>query len=549
MDGFISIQEHPNSRSVRKTEHARFSVAYDSELPTICIWKISDPEKFNIKTENSGKALVVSAVEKQPVRAEVYCILSNKCCKKETNKATLLMGYNTKFPIITCKPRNIKVDKGNNAFFLVDGDNVEKYEWFVYNDCPEDCKSTGVTTKCYEIKNVTENSSYYCILSNKNATVMTRVVTCTVIEGTPTVLEHPTSKTITVGKRVALGCKKNGIPNDNDVYRWFVNNIPIENTNDSVYKTKTYTDEEIEYYSCEINGVSSHHAVVTSQLLGQAPIVTIQPTNTNVSEGGTAIFTVTATGATPMTYTWYKDYNGSLTVVGATRTLSYYNVSPSDYLSTFYVVVSNSYGTATSQSVAIANSSEAPIILVQPRSLSVVNGQSAVFTVTSNNTTSYQWFNSDGAISGATANTYIINKVCTSMNNSMYWCQLTNPYGTTNSRVASLKVNRSWGLLALFLIILAVILITTIIMLAVLIPMFLLNNDQPVVVSQPHHRNHHHKHKNNATTTSNNGVAIPYSRQSSGVIPYPIQSSGVAPQFIPPPPPAQRFISPQQTLY
>jgi hypothetical protein len=77
------------------------------------------------------------------------------------------------------------------------------------------------------------------------------------------------------------------------------------------------------------------------------PAITVQPLNpTVVTHGSTATFTVTATGAAPLTYRWFR--NGAL-ITGATGS-SY--TTPVTTLAnngvTYIVVISNSIGSVTS---------------------------------------------------------------------------------------------------------------------------------------------------------------------------------------------------------
>ena len=82
-----------------------------------------------------------------------------------------------------------------------------------------------------------------------------------------------------------------------------------------------------------------------------APAITAQPTNQRVVVGSPATFTVTATGSAPLSYQWQK---GGTPISGATAP-SY--TTPATTLvddgSSFQVVVSNSAGSVTSNSVML----------------------------------------------------------------------------------------------------------------------------------------------------------------------------------------------------
>jgi glucose/arabinose dehydrogenase len=82
-----------------------------------------------------------------------------------------------------------------------------------------------------------------------------------------------------------------------------------------------------------------------------APQIALQPANRSVPIGGTATFTLSATGASPLSYQWQK--NG-VDIPGATS--SSYTTPPaalSDNNSTYRCRVSNSVGTVTSNSATL----------------------------------------------------------------------------------------------------------------------------------------------------------------------------------------------------
>jgi len=90
---------------------------------------------------------------------------------------------------------------------------------------------------------------------------------------------------------------------------------------------------------------------------GETPIVTTpasittQPQNQNVAEGSTATFTVTATGASPLTYQWKK----SGTDISGANSASYTTqpTTQSDNNSSFTVTVTNTYGTDSSNTATL----------------------------------------------------------------------------------------------------------------------------------------------------------------------------------------------------
>lgn len=88
----------------------------------------------------------------------------------------------------------------------------------------------------------------------------------------------------------------------------------------------------------------------------QVPQITQHPQDRTVSVGQSATFTAAATGAAPLSYQWQRFVSGTWTdLAGATAssfTLS--NAQASDHGAQFRVVVSNSFGTATSNAATLS---------------------------------------------------------------------------------------------------------------------------------------------------------------------------------------------------
>src|SRR5213076_314026 len=117
---------------------------------------------------------------------------------------------------------------------------------------------------------------------------------------------------------------------------------------------------------------TSNAATLTVSAAAAAPTITTQPANQTVTTGQTAAFTVTATGTAPLSYQWQK--NGA-NISGATSA-SYTTpaTTTSDSGSTFKAIVTNTAGTATSNSATLTvNPTPAPAIQVNPTSISFGN--------------------------------------------------------------------------------------------------------------------------------------------------------------------------------
>ena len=83
------------------------------------------------------------------------------------------------------------------------------------------------------------------------------------------------------------------------------------------------------------------------------PAIVTQPAEARVARGSNATFTVGATGATPLSYQWYR-LPGPVEIEGATSaTLTLSNVTSAS-AGSYQVVVTNTHGTATSNPAALS---------------------------------------------------------------------------------------------------------------------------------------------------------------------------------------------------
>jgi glucose/arabinose dehydrogenase len=90
----------------------------------------------------------------------------------------------------------------------------------------------------------------------------------------------------------------------------------------------------------------------------QTPAITSHPQNRTVTEGGSASFTVAASGTAPLSYQWQR---GGVNIAGATSAT--YTLAPaqlSDDGAQFRAVVRNSFGTATSNAATLTVTANQP---------------------------------------------------------------------------------------------------------------------------------------------------------------------------------------------
>lgn len=136
-------------------------------------------------------------------------------------------------------------------------------------------------------------------------------------------------------------------------YQWRKNGTDIPAATGTSYTTPaTIAEDDGALFSVVVSNsggsVTSANATLKVKL---PPTITTQPADKTAKPGKTAKFSVTATGASPLTYQWRK--NGT-NIAGATKA-SYTTpaTTTTDNGSLFSVVVTNSLGSVTSNSATL----------------------------------------------------------------------------------------------------------------------------------------------------------------------------------------------------
>jgi pectate lyase len=175
---------------------------------------------------------------------------------------------------------------------------------------------------------------------------------------------------------------------------------------------------------------------------GTPPSINTQPLDQSIFVGQNATFSVLASGSAPLSYQWY--YNNDTLITNATgASFTVTNAQLSD-TGGYSVIVTNASGSILSYNAQLAVTiPTAPVILTQPQSLTVLPGQSAVFTVTADGSAplSYQWYyDTNTLVTNATSATLMLNNLQFT-NEGTFSVVVTNVVGSTNSVFAVLSVN------------------------------------------------------------------------------------------------------------
>lgn len=186
---------------------------------------------------------------------------------------------------------------------------------------------------------------------------------------------------------------------------------------------------------------------------GVAPRIVQSPTNTTVSEGASATFTAVAMGTGPLAYQWYDATSGipGTPLARATNSTLVLNGASSSQNGTLYlVVVTNAFGSVTSEYAQLTVVAGPPVIQVDvPVQTIAYAGRSATISVDAGGTLplQYQWKLNGVALTdgpqviGSRTNVLTLLNVQASQSGATYQVEVSNSQGgPVSSTVGTLLV-------------------------------------------------------------------------------------------------------------
>ena len=196
--------------------------------------------------------------------------------------------------------------------------------------------------------------------------------------------------------------------------------------------------------------------VDTTSIPASAPVIATQPQNQNVVEGETVTFTVQSNGAT--NYQWQRSDDGGLSYnpVGQNSPSVSLTAMLGDNGSLWRVLASNAAGTTTSSvaQLSVAQRSVAPMVTSDPANQTVIEGETASFTVVGTGTPvpTVEWQTRSTAnadpeagwtpIDGALGATYTTTATVLSQSGTQFRAMLRNAGGSVVSLPATLVVQQ-----------------------------------------------------------------------------------------------------------
>jgi len=252
----------------------------------------------------------------------------------------------------------------------------------------------------------------------------------------PIVTLQPTNSTVNSG--VTATFKVSVIGTASLAYQWYFGSTPLAGaTNTTLLVTNALIANQGNYKLVITNNYGAVTSSIASLTVNAAPSITAQPVNQTVLAGSAANFSVTASGAAPLVYQWFK---GSTALTTQTNTTFTIPSTVAGDAGSYTVVITNNLGSITS-SVVTLTVITTPVFTTQPKPLFVSPSAAASFTVavTAPGTVTYQWLKNGTPIGGATTNPFALSSVVAA-DDADYSVVASNSFGSSTSIVAHLTV-------------------------------------------------------------------------------------------------------------
>ena len=354
--------------------------------------------------------------------------------------ATTSFAVAASAPVITVQPISKNVCSGYNPSLTISATNATTYQWYF------GAATIGTNSPTLTFSDVTSasNGSYSCQVSNPTESVTSNTVTLNVMTPTTlTITNNPSSVSVYATQTATFSVAASGT--GTLAYQWYTG-TPGSGTIITGATSSTYTTGALQtsnsgttYYATVTDGdctdttLTSTTATLTVTDTDTAvpPTIVIQPVGETAAVGGTATFSVTASGPGTLTYQWYRVPYSATEVTTPTAGAAVTGATSSSYMvpgtetaqsndgDSYYVIVNNGYGTAVSIRAVLAVGAGIQLqISGQPQAQYIPVNSLASYSVTATCTgciPAYQWywaapgsttFNalSDGAVSSGDLN-------------------------------------------------------------------------------------------------------------------------------------------------
>ncbi|MFZ0826316.1 MAG: immunoglobulin domain-containing protein [Verrucomicrobiia bacterium] len=306
---------------------------------------------------------------------------------------------------------------------------------------------TPTVTGTYKVP-LTAKSSANAGPSETTSNTLTMNISPSLNGSPPGITTQPANQSVTQGQNAVFSVVATGTAPL--AYYWYFGTTLLNGQTNSSLTIIGAQSANAGSYSVVVSNslgtATSASATLTVNALPTAPAIVTSPGSLSLNVNQSATFTVVATGATPLSYLWFKGATLLINSPSATYTIP--SVQTTD-AGTYSVIVSNSLGTATSAGATLTVNAvlTPPAITAQPANQFVYQGQNAQFSVAATGSAPlvYHWRRNginlvESTHLAGTQSSLLAIVNATTSDAGRYSVVITNNSGSITSQVATLTV-------------------------------------------------------------------------------------------------------------
>ncbi len=350
-----SITTHPSNQTVLQGQPATFTVAATGSATLNYQWQRN---QVNISGATSPSYTIGSTVAADN-GAKFRCVVTNNFGTATSNEATLIVNVP---PSVTTHPSDQTVLQGQPATFTVaaSGSATLNYQWQ-----RNQINISGATSPSYTIASAVaadNGAKFRCVVTNSFGTATSNEATLTV-NVPPNITTQPSDQAVTLGQPATFTVAATG--SATLTYQWQRNQVNISGATSPGYTiTSTIAADNGAKFRCVVTNnfgtATSNEATLTVNF---PPNITMQPSDQAVTLGQPATFAVTASGNATLSYQWQRN---QVNITGATsQSYTIASTVAADNGAKFRCIVTNGFGTATSNEATLTVQPAPPVLFTE----------------------------------------------------------------------------------------------------------------------------------------------------------------------------------------
>ena len=240
---------------------------------------------------------------------------------------------------------------------------------------------------------------------------------------------------VTVGSDVMLIVSAQGTPPIN--YKWYHNGNELRGETDDKLVLNSINQLKGGTYMVSASNRLGSDSSEANLKVNSGPVITGQPGDKSVNQGGSTSFTVAVTGTKPVVYQWY--YQGEA-IDGATSAKLNFTSAESGNAGLYSVRITNVAGAVTSESARLTVNVPLEFVSDLEDTMAMIGGSVRLEVgLSGSGPVSYRWFKGGRLLSSASDALLKLNQL-SSEDSGLYQVEVTNPVGTIRSSMAKLDV-------------------------------------------------------------------------------------------------------------